>query len=344
MASTRGNSAEQRIDPVVGTVSEEHPERSASLKGDLINLARGFCMGAADTVPGVSGGTVALILGHYQRLIGAVSNVDRQFVQHLRQGKLVDAWNHVDGRFLTAIGGGIGVGIVTLAGLMHWLLDHHMPQTFAVFFGLILASIVIVRRYIRKWTVPTTIACVIGIGLAITVGRLSPTDGSSSLIYLFASAAIAICAMILPGISGAFILLLLGVYHPITGLIKDAAKGSIDLTAITQIAVFGGGCLFGLLAFSKVLRWMLEHQRCLTMSALVGLMIGSVEKLWPLQVPTAETADLDMKERVMRFVAPGDWDGSLTLLILLAVASAGLVLLLDRLAPEDLVTDDETAG
>lgn len=351
MSPTRGNSADDPVDPVVGAVANkssaqadaktaEIPCHEVSATRDIINVLRGFCMGAADTVPGVSGGTVALILGHYQRLIGAVSRVDKTFVKQLTSGQIFDAWRHIDGRFLLAIGAGIGCGIVTLAGLMHWLLDHHLPQTFAVFFGLILASIVIVRRYIRRWTMGAYAAAAAGIAVAIAVGRLSPTAGGDSLLYLFLSASIAICAMILPGISGAFILLLLGVYHPVTGLIKEAARGNIDVTAVIQLAVFGCGCLFGLLAFSKLLRWLLENHRCLTMATLVGLMIGSAEKLWPLQAPTPETAELKMKERVMEIIRPSDFDGSLAVLALLAIAAAAIVLTLDHFAPEDLVTAD----
>jgi putative membrane protein len=354
MTPPSGHATDDPVDPDVRTVPDD-PTSAAEigtdvkadgggLSMDIVNLLRGFCMGAADTVPGVSGGTVALILGHYRRLIEAVSCVDQRFIKLVMSLRLVEAWGHIDGRFLASIGAGIGIGIVTLAGVMHWMLEHHLPQTFAVFFGLIVASIVIVRRYIRRWTAGAYLGCAIGIVMAIVVGRLSPTDGGDSLGYLFLSASVAICAMILPGISGAFILLLLGVYHPITGLIKDAAKGDIDLQAVLQMGVFATGCLFGLLAFSKLLRWLIHHHRCLTMATLIGLMIGSVEKLWPLQVPTPETAALKMKERVMRIIPPQEFDGSLTLLVLLAVAAAALVLVLDHFAPKDLVSDDDSGG
>ncbi len=352
MTPPSGTPTDDPVAPNVQNVAEQPSSserlRPASRAGgdglrmDIVNVLRGFCMGAADTVPGVSGGTVALILGHYRRLIEAVSRVDQRFVKLVTAMRWVEAWKHIDGRFLLSIGAGIAAGIVTLAGLMHWMLEHHLPQTFAVFFGLIVASIVIVRRYIRRWTVGAYLGCGVGIAVAIVIGRLSPTDGGDSLLYLFLSASVAICAMILPGISGAFILLLLGVYHPITGLIKDAAKGDIDLHALVHMGVFAAGCLFGLLAFSKLLRWLLEHHRCLTMATLIGLMIGSVQKLWPLQLPTPETAALEMKERVMRIVPPRDYEGSITVLVVLAVAAAAVVLVLDHLAPKDLVSDDGT--
>ena len=303
-----------------------------SLLQDVTNIARGFVMGAADTVPGVSGGTVALILGHYQRLVSAISRVDQHFVGCLLSRRFADAFQAVDGRFLLALLCGIGAGIVTLAGLMNWLLATHMPETFAVFLGLVLASVWIVRRYIDRWTPQAFATCLGGVFIALAIGRLTPTDGGDSLLYLFLSASIAICAMILPGISGAFILLLLGVYHPVTGMIKGLAKGDWNGLVLLKLTVFAAGCLFGLLAFSRVLRWLLEHRQSVTMAGLIGLMLGSVEKLWPLQVPTPETSGLKLKEQVMVTVSPADWPGSLLVLAALAVGAAVSVLLLERIA------------
>ncbi|WP_436715256.1 DUF368 domain-containing protein [Roseiconus lacunae] len=308
------------------------PPMHPTVVGDAINVARGFCMGAADTVPGVSGGTIALILGHYERLVTAISRVDRDAIGLVTSGRFRQAFDHVDGRFLAAIGMGVGTGIVTLAGVMHWLLDHHMPETFAVFFGLIIASVLIVGKTITRWSVSSVVALAFGVGVAIMIGRLSPTDGGDSLVYLFGSAAIAICAMILPGISGAFILLLLGVYHPITGMVKDFAKGNVDTQAFLSLTVFACGCLFGLLAFSRLLHWMLDHHKNLSMAGLIGLMLGSVEKLWPLQIPTPETASLKMKERVMQTIHPSDWEGNLWSLLALAIVSAVAILVLERIA------------
>ena len=333
-----------QIDPNVGTVrnssdaaagenlSVPNSSRTESVLQDAINIGRGFCMGAADTVPGVSGGTVALILGHYERLVTAISRVNSESLSLVFRGKFDRAFAHLDGRFLCGIGAGILTGIVTLAGLMHWLLDHRMPETFAVFFGLIISSVLIVQKSISRWTIGSIVSLTLGIMAAVIVGRLSPTGGGDSLVYMFGSASIAICAMILPGISGAFILLLLGVYHPITGMIKDLAKGSFDASSLTTMFVFASGCLFGLLAFSRVLHWLLDHYKDITMAGLIGLMIGSVEKLWPLQMPTPETASLKMKERVMQYIPPGEWPGNLLTLVLLAIIAAVGVLVLERIA------------
>ncbi len=325
--------------PVVG--DDQHSEttcragadgRGDSFAGDLFNVVRGFCMGAADTVPGVSGGTIALILGHYQRLITAISNIDRALVALVMQRRFAEAARHVDLRFIAALGAGIAIGIVTLAGVMHWLLDHHTSKTFAVFFGLILASVWIVKGYIDRWSPSGVIACLGGVVAAVTISMLPVASESTSLPYLFVAASVAICAMILPGISGAFVLLLFGVYHPVTGLIKEAAKGQVSIEGLTQMGAVAAGCAFGLLAFSRLLRWLLEHRRDATMAALMGLMIGSIAKLWPLQMATPETADLEMKLRVMQYVAPSAWPGSLLGLAALVAAAATIVLTIERLA------------
>ncbi len=168
--------------------------------------------------------------------------------------------------------------------------------------------------------------------VAVVITILPAESGSMSLPYLFLSASVAICAMILPGISGAFVLLLLGVYQPVTGLVKNAARGEITVDMLIQLAVFAAGCTFGLLAFSRLLRWLLEHYRGATMASLMGLMIGSVAKLWPLQMPTLETADKAAKFRVLEYVSPADWSGSLASLIALAVGSAVVVLVIERFA------------
>ncbi|GAA5505646.1 DUF368 domain-containing protein [Novipirellula caenicola] len=300
--------------------------------GDVINVVRGFCMGAADTVPGVSGGTVALILGHYQRLVTCISQIDSHFVSLVLHRKFREAGRHIDLRFLMALGIGIAAGIVSLAGLMHWLLDHKQPETFAVFFGLILASVWIVKSYVSHWRVPQVVACVLGVAVAVAITLMPMGEGDMGLPFLFLSASVAICAMILPGISGAFVLLLFGVYHPVTGLIKDAARGIVSLESLLQIAVFASGCAFGLLAFSRLLRWMLEHHRSTTMAGLIGLMIGSVGKLWPLQQPTPETANLESKFRQMEFVSYSQWPGSIAVLVALAVAAAVAVIVIESIA------------
>lgn len=302
------------------------------MRSDLLNGLRGFAMGAADIVPGVSGGTVALILGHYQRLVVAISRFDARALGLLRSRRLLELAHHIDLRFLVALGVGIATGIVLLAGLMNWLLDQHKPQTLAVFMGLVLASVWVVRREVDRWTPARWLLFVLGTLIALAIVSLPATTGSMGLAYLFICASIAICAMILPGISGAFILLVLGVYHPITGLVRDAARLQIGLEGLAQVGVFIAGCAFGLLAFSRLLRWLLEHQRGNTMALLIGLMTGSLVRLWPLQMPTPETAGLAYKMREFVLVSPQQWPGALWTIVVLVLVAAALVLSLDRLA------------
>jgi putative membrane protein len=245
--------------------------------------------------------------------------------------KWTQAFKHVDGRFLIALGLGIGIGVATLSGVMHYLLDVYMPETLSVFLGLMVASVWVVLGYINRWSIGTFVALFIGIITAIAITVMPMAQGNTSLPYLFFAATIAICAMILPGISGAFVLLLFGVYHSVTGLIKDAARGNITGESLTQIAVFGCGCIVGLLAFSRLLKWMLEHHHNITMATLMGLMIGSIGKLWPLQVPTLETADQELKLRVMQFVSHANWNGNLWMLGGLAIAAMLAVVAIERL-------------
>lgn len=292
-------------------------------------------MGAADIVPGVSGGTVALVLGHYKRLISAISHIDTTALDHLRQRQFVAAWQHIDGRFLLALGLGILVGIGGLASLMHWLLEHRFPETMAVFFGLVLASGLLVARFVERWTPGAALMMVIGAVSAWTIASMSPVAGEPSTLYLFFCATIAICAMILPGISGAFVLLLLGAYHSVTGMIKQFVGLEISVDIIVKLTVFGVGCILGLAVFSRVLKYLLDRHASLTFAGLLGLMLGSLRKLYPLQLPTNETASLEFKERQYQMVSPGEWPESSTSLLVLAaliLASAAAVLVLNRFA------------
>jgi len=289
-------------------------------------------MGAADIVPGVSGGTVALVLGHYQRLIGAISHIDSHVLSLVRKRQWSAAWKHIDGRFLFALGLGIVIGIGGLASLMHWLLEHRFAETMAVFFGLVLASGWVVAKIVHRWSAGCIAAMLASAFVAWLIGSLSPLGGEPSVPYLFLCASIAICAMILPGISGAFVLLLLGAYHPVTGMIKQFTQLDISVDIVFRLSVFGVGCLLGLAVFSRFLRYLLEHHSNMTFAALLGLMLGSLRKLYPLQLPTPETADLEFKERQWQVVAPSQWPGSITVLLVLIIASAAGVLLLNAFA------------
>ncbi len=329
-ASSPGGLASTPVRRSADGVGKEATAQSGTIAGDAINVFRGFCMGAADTVPGVSGGTVALILGHYDRLIAAISHINSKAVALLVSGQFQTLSRKLDLRFLFALAVGIVVGIGALAGLMHWLLLHRMNETMAVFFGLVLASVWVVRRNVAMWTGGRLVAVGAGVAIALAISQIPASTGDIHLLYLFLSATIAICAMILPGISGAFVLLLLGVYEPVIGMVKQFFKLDIDPLLILRLTVFTLGCGFGLLAFSRLLNYLLGHHRDVTMATLIGLMIGSVGRLWPLQTVTPETAGLELKFQKNTFIAPSQYDGNLVALIALALVAASVVLIADH--------------
>ena len=300
--------------------------------GDLATVGRGILMGAADIVPGVSGGTVALILGIYQRLLEAISHVDARFLLLIRHGRLRAAADWIDLRFLIALAFGIGVAIVSLAKLMHHLLEHHRDLTYAAFFGLILASGVLVGRMCRPENPVATARCVsLGLLAALTafwivsLDRLTDQPGHG---YTFVSGAIAICAMILPGVSGSYLLLMLGKYHEITGIIKDLPKLAVTGEQFTTLAVFAVGCLFGLLLFGRLLRWLLARWWTSTMAALCGFMIGSLYKIWPLQLDTTPEVE-KFKEKIFEPYWPETLDAHAATCLAIAVGAFALVLAID---------------
>lgn len=307
--------------------------------GDLSTAARGFLMGAADIVPGVSGGTVALVLGIYRRLLTAISHFDGALIGLLQRGAWREAARHVDLRFLAALALGIAVAIVSLARLMHYLLEHHLGLTYAAFFGLILASGVLVGRMCQPKSRGESLACV-AIGLAaagaafwiVTLERMAPQAG---LLYTFCCGAIAICAMILPGVSGSYLLVMLGKYHEITGIIKNLPTLKATGEELVTLVAFALGCATGLLIFSRVLRWLLSHYWTLTMAALCGFMIGSLYKIWPFQIDTTPTVE-EFKEKIFEPNWPAVFDVyTAACLGIAAVAFIG-VLAMDAFARRDL--------
>jgi putative membrane protein len=246
-------------------------------------------MGAADIVPGVSGGTIALVLGIYPRLVGAISRFDLLLVSLVRKGRWRDAAAHVDLRFLLALGTGILAGIVALASTMNSLLTQEATRslTLAAFFGLIVASSTILARNITLRRGIDAIGPILlgacAAGLAFWLTGLRPAAAQITLWYVFGCGSLAICAMILPGISGAFILLILGVYVPITGILRRLGSFDAGLDEVATLGVFAAGCAVGLLAFSKVLRWILSRYEAPMMGLLAGFMVGSLRKIWPFE-------------------------------------------------------------
>lgn len=239
----------------------------------LLLILRGCAMGAADVVPGVSGGTIAFITGIYEELIDSIKGIDLKAVKLLFSLKFTEFWKKINGTFLISVVMGIAISIFSLAKLMTWLLEHHPIYIWSFFFGLIIASSVLVAKEIRTWNIFTILSLVAGGIIAYTITVMTPTETPNSWWFIILSGAIAICAMILPGISGAFILLLMGKYTYILGAVSSLNIGVLLLFAV--------GAVSGIISFSHLLSWLLKNYHTLTVSLLTGFMVGSLNKVWP---------------------------------------------------------------
>lgn len=254
---------------------------TTSLKKYLLVGLKGIGMGAADVIPGVSGGTIAFMTGIYEELVGSINSINGTAVKLLFKGKFRDFWKHINGNFLISLVAGILISIMSLAKLMTYLLNYEPIPTWAFFFGLIVASSVFMLRDIKGWKGKDFVMLVLGIILGVVVCTLSPTQTPDALWFIFLSGAIAICAMILPGISGSFILLILGKYEFMLSTLTKILSGEGVLLDFAVVLVFILGALVGILAFSKFLHWLLARYHRSTLLVLVGFIIGSLVKVWP---------------------------------------------------------------
>lgn len=243
------------------------------LKDYILLFLKGTAMGAADIVPGVSGGTIAFISGIYETLINSINSIDKTAITHLLKFRFREFWNYVNGNFLVVLLAGIGFSIITLMQVVLFMMANYPELLWAFFFGLIVASAVVVGKAITKWHVGVFIAGIIGAGVAYWITVASQAETPTALWFIFLSGALAICAMILPGISGSFILLLLGKYEYILGQVKAFN--------ISVIVTFGLGCIAGLLSFSRLLKYLLTNFHNVFVALLTGFMIGSLNKVWP---------------------------------------------------------------
>lgn len=238
----------------------------------LISL-KGVAMGAADVVPGVSGGTIAFISGIYTELLQSIKSINGQSLKLLLQGQFKTFWAAVNGNFLLALGIGIVFSLLTLAKLMTYLLENHAILVWSFFFGLVVASAIYIAKEITQWNAAKLISLLMGVSIAYLITHITPAQPNTHYWFIFLSGAIAICAMILPGISGSFILLLLGMYKFIIQ--------SLSEMKIAVVATFALGAGVGLISFSNALSWLLNKYYELTIALLAGFMIGSLNKLWP---------------------------------------------------------------
>ncbi len=303
------------------------------MKKYIIITLKGLAMGMADVVPGVSGGTIAFISGIYEELLTSISNVNLSLLKTLKNEGIKQAWKQLNGNFLASLFLGIGISIVSLAKVISWLLIHQPILLWSFFFGLVLASIIYIAKQITKWSFFSFILVLIGAVIAYQITILPPlVSENPSVLFLFISGALAICAMILPGISGSFILVLLGAYKPIINAIK-----TLDFKTI---AIVGVGAIVGLLSFSRVLKYLFNHHKNSTLAVLTGFIIGSLNKIWPWkkvltfrinshgeQVPFNELSILPFSYEQIY-----NKDSQLWFAIILAILGFGLILLLEHWA------------
>ncbi len=296
----------------------------------FIITLKGMAMGAADVVPGVSGGTIAFISGIYEELITSINNINWSLIRLWRTSGIKAVWKQINGNFLLALVIGIAISIFSLAKFIGWLLENEPVLLWSFFFGLVLASILFVGKAIEKWNAAAVFMLVFGAGIAYFVTTLPPTSNATALPFLFLSGALAICAMILPGISGAFILVLLGAYKTVL----DAVDAK-DFKILITVAL---GALFGLLSFSRLLKWMFNHHRNMTLAMLTGFIIGSLNKIWPwkkvLESRTYGSTSLPVSEVS---VSPFAYEGNPDLLgaLLLAAIGFSLILILEKAASKN---------
>ena len=300
---------------------------SRQLKDYLIISLKGIAMGAADVVPGVSGGTIAFISGIYEELISSINNVNLNTLKILRKEGFAAMWQSVNGNFLISLLIGIAVSVISLAKLIRHLLETQPVLIWAFFFGLVLASIIHVAKQITKWNPGTYILLILGAVTAYYITTLVPHTADISSLYIFFSGALAICAMILPGISGSYILLLLGMYKPVLDAIHDKDFKIIGL--------LGLGAIVGLLSFSRLLKWLFDHYENLTLATLTGFIIGSLNKIWPWKkVIDSEMINGKLKILQEKSVSPFHYEGDNELILALVLAFVGsiFIVLLEKLA------------
>ncbi len=300
----------------------------------LLITLKGIGMGAADVIPGVSGGTIAFLTGIYEELLNSIKSINSKAAKLLFTGKIKEFWKHINGNFLVALILGIGISFISLAKLMTYLMEHQPIPLWSFFFGLILVSAFMIFKDINFKDFKNILSLVVGIAFGVAICLISPAQTSNSLWFIFLCGAIAICAMILPGISGSFILLLLGKYQyvltAINTLTDPSLASQLSHQAIIIVLVFIAGAAIGITSFSHLLSWMLKKFYMITISFLGGLMLGSLVKVWPWQ--------LQMESGVSHPVLPSNemldslHSGHVGLALLFAVIGISLILIIELAA------------
>ena len=298
-------------------------------------------MGAADVVPGVSGGTIAFISGIYEELIESIDRINLNTLKIWRKDGFRAAWTSINGTFLLALFSGIAISILSLAKAIKWLLHNEPILLWAFFFGLVLASILFIAKQIKNWSVITIVAIIITSILSYYITLAEPFASPDSPFYLLFCGFIAIIAMILPGVSGAFILLILGAYQTAIDTINNLRDGLFTgnmeqfKDAFINFTLLAIGAVVGLKVFSKILNWMFKHKKNLTLAILTGFMIGSLNKIWPWkETLTTRINSEGIKVPVLeKSILPSDFSGDNQLVLSLALMVVGfaLILILEKL-------------
>ena len=241
---------------------------------------KGTAMGIAEVIPGVSGGTIAFISGIYEDLLNSIKSFDIELIRMLMKGRFKDIWDKINGWFLLSLFSGMVVGIVFGIFAITWMMEHYPEPLWGFFFGLVMASAILIGKHTSKWDVFKVMALISGAALAIIVSVITPAEGSTHPLYIFLAGMIAISAFILPGVSGSFMLLLMGMYTLIIPSLKKIMT-DFDTQSMYIIAIFAAGCIIGIMWFSRLLSWLFTHYRENTFVLLTGFLIGSLYKIWP---------------------------------------------------------------
>jgi len=301
---------------------------------DYITITlKGIAMGAADVVPGVSGGTIAFISGIYQELIDSINKVDFSFFSNWKKEGLKTAWNKINGNFLLALLSGIAISILSLSKLITYLLSNHPILVWSFFFGLVIASVFFVGKQITNYSAKTMFALLLGTIISYLITIVNPVASPDSYPYLFLSGFIAIIAMILPGISGAFILLLMGSYETVISTINQFRTSlfSLDLEILQQsilkLATFAVGAILGLKLFSKILHWLFNKHKNVTLALLTGFMVGSLNKVWPWKKVLSSRLNSDNQTVPFteKSIMPFNFDGDNQLLLAIVLMVIGFL-------------------
>ena len=273
------------------------------MKDDLATFLKGFAMGAANVVPGVSGGTIAFITGIYERLINSLKSFDFEAVKLASKFQLGDLWKKIDGRFLMALGLGVVTSILTLAKVLKWGFSEHPVLIWSLFFGLIAASIPSVGKMVRKWTPGVIALFILGLAIAVSMAFLKPASESENLLYLLLCGVAAMCSMIIPGLSGSFVLLLMGNYELVAlDSVNNLRQGNLA-EALPIIIPVGIGALAGMLVLSRFLSWLFKTHHDKAVGAITGFVAGSLAIIWPWKDTIKEQFEKDgeIKEKIVSF-------------------------------------------